>query len=73
MPRLRSGEKLSDLLLAIEGMRFDALLFNCSQPEVMADAITMPCGELDAFTAQHGAAKPMIGVYANAFPRMDEL
>ena len=72
VPRLRSGEKLSDLLLAIEGMRFDALLFNCSQPEVMGDAIAMSRGELDAFTAQHGAAKPMIGVYANAFPKMDE-
>ena len=34
---------LSELLLSVEGMRFDALLFNCSQPEVMADAIvTVP-------------------------------
>ena len=71
-PKLRSGEPLSELLLSIEGMRFDALLFNCSQPEVMGDAIKAGRAELDAFTRQHGAAPPMIGVYANAFPLMDE-
>ena len=71
-PRLRSGEPLSDLLLSIEGMRFDALLFNCSQPEVMNDAVRQSRAELDAFTSQHGAARPMIGAYANAFPLMDE-
>jgi homocysteine S-methyltransferase len=53
-------------------MRFDALLFNCSQPEVMADAIKAGRAELDAFTTQHGAAPPMIGVYGNAFPQMDK-
>ena len=72
VPKLRSGEPLSELLLSIEGMRFDALLFNCSQPEVMGDAIKAGRAELDAFTRQHGAAPPMIGVYANAFPLMDE-
>ena len=71
-PKLRSGELLSELLLSIEGMRFDALLFNCSQPEVMADAIKAGRAELDAFTTQHGAAPPMIGVYGNAFPQMDK-
>ena len=53
-------------------MRFDALLFNCSQPEVMNDAVCISRAELEAFTAQHGAARPMIGAYANAFPLMDE-
>ena len=71
-PCLRSGEPLSELLLSIEGMRFDALLFNCSQPEVMNDAVCISRAELEAFTAQHGAARPMIGAYANAFPLMDE-
>ena len=71
-PRLRSGEPLSELLLSIEGMRFDALLFNCSQPEVMNDAVCISRAELEAFTAQHGAARPMIGAYANAFPLMEE-
>ena len=70
-PRLRSGEPLAELLLSIEGMRFDALLFNCSQPEVMNDAVCISRAELEAFTAQHGAARPMIGAYANAFPLMD--
>ena len=32
-PRLRSGEPLSELLLSIEGMRFDALHYNCTQQE----------------------------------------
>ena len=71
-PRLRSGEPLSELLLSIEGMRFDALLFNCSQPEVMNDAVALSRRELEAFSGQHGAARPMIGAYANAFPLIDE-
>ena len=71
-PRLRSGESLSELLLSIEGARFDALLFNCSQPEVMNDAVAMSRAELEAFSKQHGAARPLIGAYANAFPVMDD-
>ena len=71
-PRLRSGEPLSELLLSVEGTRFDALLFNCSQPEVMNDAVAQSRRELEAFSRQHGAARPMIGVYANAFPLIDE-
>ena len=71
-PRLRSGEPVSELLLSIEGMRFDALLFNCSQPEVMDDAVSLSRRELEAFSRQHGAARPMIGVYANAFPLIDD-
>ena len=70
-PRLRSGEPLSELLLSIEGLRFDALLFNCSQPEVMNDAVALSRSELEAFSRQHGASRPMIGAYANAFPVMD--
>ena len=71
-PRLRSGEPLTELLLSIEGLRFDALLFNCSQPEVMKDAVAQSRSELEAFSSQHGAARPMIGAYANAFPKMDD-
>ena len=71
-PRLRSGEPVSELLLSIEGMRFDALLFNCSQPEVMDNAVSLSRRELEAFSRQHGAARPMIGVYANAFPLIDD-
>ena len=71
-PRLRSGEPLLDLLHAVERHRHDALLFNCSQPEVMADAIRLARSTLDRFARQHGKAEPLIGVYANAFPLMDE-
>ena len=71
-PRLRSGEPLLDLLHAVERHRHDALLFNCSQPEVMADAIRLARSTLDHFARQHGKAEPLIGVYANAFPLMDE-
>ncbi|MEX0503390.1 homocysteine S-methyltransferase family protein [Alphaproteobacteria bacterium LSUCC0719] len=71
-PRLRSGEPLTELLLSIEGLRFDALLFNCSQPEVMNDAVALSRSELEAFARQHGASRPMIGAYANAFPLMND-
>lgn len=71
-PRLRSGELLLDLLHAVERHRHDALLFNCSQPEVMGDAIRLARATLDRFARQHGKAEPLIGVYANAFPLMDE-
>ena len=71
-PRLRSGEPLLDLLHAVERHRHDALLFNCSQPEVMGDAIQLARATLDRFARQHGKAEPLIGVYANAFPLMDE-
>ena len=57
--RLRSGELLSDVLGKIDFECVDAVLFNCSQPEVMAEAIKlavelMPSGK-------------DIGVYANGF------
>ena len=71
-PRLRSGEPLLDLLHAVARHRHDALLFNCSQPEVMADAIRLARSTLDRFARQHGKVEPLIGVYANAFPLMDE-
>ncbi len=71
-PRLRSGEPLTELLLSIEGLRFDALLFNCSQPEVINDAVALSRSELEAFARQHGASRPMIGAYANAFPLMKD-
>ncbi len=71
-PRLRSGEPLVDLLDAISRHRHDALLFNCSQPEVMADAIRLARSKLDEIAKQYGKAETLVGVYANAFPLMDE-
>ena len=44
--RLRSGELLSDALSAINLDQIDAILFNCSQPEVMAKAVTLSAKRL---------------------------
>ena len=38
----------------------------------MADAIRLARSTLERFARQHGKAEPLIGVYANAFPLMDE-
>lgn len=62
-PSLRSGESVK---LAIEQMAelgMQAILFNCSQPEVMSDAIATAKDTLDRL----GARDIQIGVYANAF------
>jgi S-methylmethionine-dependent homocysteine/selenocysteine methylase len=55
--RLRSGERVGDAVSAAARLGA-AALFNCSQPEVMGDAITV------ARSAQPDLA---VGVYANAF------
>jgi S-methylmethionine-dependent homocysteine/selenocysteine methylase len=64
-PRLRSQEPVADAVRAALGWKADALLFNCSQPEVMASA-------LDAARKAAGSAALTLGVYANAFPPQDE-
>ena len=58
-PRLRSGELLSDALTAINFDQVEAILFNCSQPEVMAAAV--------ALSAECLPPNIGIGVYANGF------
>lgn len=66
-PRLRSGEPVAEAAqLAVE-LGAGALLFNCSQPEVMAAA-------LDTARATFVAAGVEIpfGAYANAFPPQPE-
>lgn len=61
-PLLRSGETvLAATELALHHGA-EALLFNCSQPEVMGDAVAIAA---DAVRAAGGAMR--IGVYANAF------
>ncbi|SRR5579871_439701 len=57
-PRLRSGETVAAAVTASRRLGAAAVLFNCSQPDVMADAV-------DAARAVPGA--PPVGVYANAF------
>jgi homocysteine S-methyltransferase len=62
-PALRSGDAVADAVQAALEMNAQAILFNCSQPEVMADAV-------DAARAVIKATgnSAEIGVYANAFP-----
>ncbi|SFM98878.1 Homocysteine/selenocysteine methylase (S-methylmethionine-dependent) [Formivibrio citricus] len=62
-PRLRSGETVADAVRAVAALGAAAILFNCSQPEVMAAAVATARQTL----AEIGADL-QIGVYANAFP-----
>ncbi len=57
-PRLRSGESVADAARLAQRIGATAILFNCSQPEVMADAVRTARAICDL----------KIGVYANAFP-----
>ena len=61
-PALRSGESVADAARWIAGSAASALLFNCSRPEVMQQAVEAA----GAIIAESG--RPVeIGVYANAF------
>jgi len=60
-PRLRSGESVTDAARLAQRLGARAILFNCSQPEVMTDAVR----------AARAASDLLIGVYANAFPPQD--
>ena len=61
-PRLRSGESVAEAAALAKALGAQALLFNCSQPEVMAAAV---------HTAREAVGAALrIGVYANAFPPM---
>lgn len=62
-PALRSGESVSDGVRAALRLGAQAVLFNCSQPEVMADALDAA----RAVMAETGQ-QAQLGVYANAFP-----
>ena len=65
-PKLRSGESIVKIFKLCERMLPTALLFNCSQPEVMEDAIQVSISHFS------GKNCPLIGVYANAFPLAGE-
>ena len=60
--QLRSGESVTDAARLAKRLGASAILFNCSQPEVMAAAVT----------AARAACDLAIGVYANAFPPQPE-
>ncbi len=66
-PRLRSGEPVAEAVRAVLASGAAAILFNCSQPEVMEAAVIAAHAAL----AEAGAAIP-VGVYANAFPPQQE-
>ena len=66
-PRLRSGESVIDAVKLAHELGIAALLFNCSQPEVMGDAIDTARVELKRL-----GARIKIGCYANAFPPQSE-
>ena len=63
-PALRSGESVAEAVRLAHELGAAALLFNCSQPEVMEAAVRAAGAELGPGSAIR------IGVYANAFPPM---
>jgi S-methylmethionine-dependent homocysteine/selenocysteine methylase len=67
--RLRSGEPVGEAVRAAIRLGASAVLFNCSQPEVMGEAVT-EARRVRTATGP-GAAGMRIGVYANAFPPVD--
>ncbi len=66
-PRLRSGEPVAEAVRATARLGATAVLFNCSQPEVMAPALEVA---RDTLAARDGAIE--IGAYANAFQPKNE-
>jgi S-methylmethionine-dependent homocysteine/selenocysteine methylase len=65
-PRLRSGEPVGEAVKTALELGAAAVLFNCSQPEVMADAVDAARAVLTA-AGRAGADGVRVGVYANAF------
>lgn len=61
-PVLRSGETVAEAAAWAAGSGITALLFNCSRPEVMGNAVAAAARVLAATKAA-----PALGVYANAF------
>ena len=62
-PCLRSGETVELAVQAAARLGAEAVLFNCSQPEVMGAAVSVAVGALASC-----APGMRVGVYANAFP-----
>lgn len=62
VPVLRSGETVADAVKAMLTLEAAAVMFNCSQPEVMEAAVQVARTELDK-----AGSPARLGVYANAF------
>ena len=67
VPRLRSGEPVAEAAAVAAELGVETLLFNCSQPEVIGDAI-----DVARATFERLGVKIHIGAYANAFPPQPE-
>ncbi len=63
-PRLRSGEKVVDVVRQLDKTRLSAILFNCSCVEVLEQAIV---SARQALTADGAEQQIRLGVYANSF------
>lgn len=63
VPRLRSGEPVAQAAEAAVQLGVQVLLFNCSQPEVIGDAI-----DAARQTFERLGVQIEVGAYANAFP-----
>lgn len=61
-PTLRSGEPVAEAIQAMMALDIDAVLFNCSQPEVMNSALQVAKEIIDK-----ASYSGRLGVYANAF------
>ena len=61
-PTLRSGETVAEAVRAMMALDVTAILFNCSQPEVMDSALQVA----KAIVNEAGGTQ-QLGVYANAF------
>jgi S-methylmethionine-dependent homocysteine/selenocysteine methylase len=62
-PELRSGEPVADVVALTVEAGASGILFNCSQPEVMGEALVAARKAI----AASGNRKVELGVYANAF------
>ena len=76
-PTLRSGEYVATAVQAMIALKVDAILFNCSQPEVMSSALKVAKATIEKAAIKQDnneksersstIQKPKLGVYANAF------
>lgn len=62
--RLRSGDLLEDAVKAALELKLDALLFNCSDPRIMAAALHTA---RQTIAAHEGNTPLRLGIYANGF------
>lgn len=67
-PQLRSGETVKEAVQRVAQTDISAILFNCSQPEVIEDALKVARKTLEELNK----TEIQLGAYANAFPPQKE-